>query len=46
MPPVSVSVGIVHGSQAKDIESLLNKADAAMYKSKKKGKHSFTFYEK
>ncbi len=45
VPPVSVSVGIVHGSQANDMESLMNKADEAMYKSKKQGKHTFTFYD-
>ena len=45
VPSVSVSVGIVHGSQANDIETLMNKADEAMYKSKKRGKHAFTFYD-
>ena len=45
VPSVSISVGIVHGSQANDIEALMNKADEAMYKSKKQGKHTFTFYE-
>ena len=46
LPPVSVSVGIVHGSQANDTAALLSKGDEAMYKSKKQGKHTFTFYDK
>ena len=45
VPPVSVSVGIVHGSQASDIETLMRKGDEAMYKSKEQGKHTFTFYD-
>lgn len=45
VPPVSLSVGIVHGARANDIEALMNKADEAMYKSKKQGKHTFTFYD-
>ncbi len=43
LPPISVSVGIVHGSQATDIENLFEKTDAAMYESKRKGKHTYTF---
>ena len=46
VPAVSVSVGIVHGTQASDIETLLSKGDEAMYKSKERGKHTFTFYDK
>ena len=45
LPPVSVSVGIVHGSQATDSETLLKKGDAAMYESKQQGKNTFTFYD-
>ncbi len=45
VPSVSISVGIVHGSQANDIETLLRKGDEAMYKSKAQGKHTFTFYD-
>ena len=45
MPPISVSVGIIHGSQAKNTETLLKKCDAAMYESKKQGKHTYTFYD-
>ena len=46
VPAVSVSVGIVHGTQASDVETLLSKGDEAMYKSKERGKHTFTFYDK
>ena len=46
VPSVSVSVGIVHGTQASDVETLLSKGDEAMYKSKERGKHTFTFYDK
>lgn len=45
LPPVTVSVGIVHGTQAGDMESLLKKGDAAMYESKTNGKNTYTFYE-
>ena len=44
-PLFSVSAGIVHGSQAKDAETLLKKCDQALYASKKRGKHTHTFYE-
>ncbi|MBR4908769.1 MAG: diguanylate cyclase, partial [Acidaminococcaceae bacterium] len=42
---VTVSVGIVHGTQAGDMESLLKKGDAAMYESKTNGKNTYTFYD-
>ena len=45
VPPVSLSVGIVHGARAADIETLMRKGDEAMYKSKKQGKHTVTFYD-
>jgi diguanylate cyclase (GGDEF)-like protein len=44
LPAVSLSVGIVHGSQVTDIDSLFESSDAAMYESKKHGKHTYTFY--
>lgn len=44
LPKASVSVGIVHGSQATDTETVLKMGDAAMYESKKHGKNTFTFY--
>ncbi len=43
LPKASISVGIVHGSEAKDAETLFEKTDAAMYESKKKGKSTYTF---
>ena len=45
IPPISVSVGIVNGKDVTDIEKLFEKTDAAMYESKKKGKHTYTFYQ-
>ncbi|MCR4640452.1 MAG: diguanylate cyclase [Lachnospiraceae bacterium] len=46
LPPISISIGIMHGKDAGDGSSLFEKTDAAMYESKKKGKHSYTFYTK
>ena len=43
LPPISTSVGIVHGSESTDPASLFEKTDEAMYKSKAKGKHTYTF---
>lgn len=45
LPPVSISIGIVNGKDVKDTENILKKTDAAMYESKKNGKHTYTFYE-
>jgi diguanylate cyclase (GGDEF)-like protein len=45
LPSFSVSAGIVHGSQAKDVETLIKKGDQALYVSKKRGKHTHTFYD-
>ncbi|MBO4908372.1 MAG: diguanylate cyclase [Lachnospiraceae bacterium] len=39
----SVSVGIVNGKDARDKEDLFEKTDAAMYRSKKSGKRTYTF---
>ena len=44
LPPFSVSVGIIHGSQAQSVEDLLQKCDKALYASKQRGKHTHTFY--
>ncbi len=44
LPPISISVGIVNGKDAPDKEKLFEKSDEAMYKSKKHGKHTYTFY--
>ena len=43
LPPISVSVGIVHGSEVSDLEELFEKTDAAMYHSKQNGKSTYTF---
>ena len=43
LPPFSVSVGIAHGSLAKDTADLFNKCDTALYESKTGGKHTCTF---
>lgn len=43
VPPISVSVGITHGSEADDPAVLMELADKAMYQAKGKGKHGFTF---
>lgn len=43
LPPASVSVGIVHGTEAEGIRDLFEKTDAAMYRAKKKGKRTYTF---
>ena len=44
LPPISISVGIVNGKDVTDTENLFEKTDAAMYESKKKGKHTYTFF--
>ena len=44
LPAASISVGIVHGSDAPDAASLFEKTDEAMYQSKQRGKHTYTFY--
>ena len=46
LPPTSISVGIVHGTEATDAENLFEKTDEAMYKAKQSGKHTYTFYSK
>lgn len=43
LPAASISVGIAHGREASDAVTLFEKTDAAMYRSKKIGKHTFTF---
>lgn len=44
LPPASVSVGIVHGTDAANAENLFEKTDAAMYRAKQGGKSTFRFY--
>ena len=44
VPPISTSVGIVHGSDVGSKTNFFEKADEAMYKSKQGGKMTYTFY--
>ena len=44
LPSASISVGIVHGSDAAQVEEMFKKTDLAMYRSKEKGKSTYTFY--
>ena len=44
LPPTSLSIGVAHGSQADGREDLFEKTDEAMYKSKQKGRSTYTFY--
>ena len=44
LPALSISVGIVHGSEAQKVEDLFEKTDSAMYEAKQKGKKTYTFY--
>ncbi len=46
LPAASVSVGIVHGTDADSAENLFEKTDAAMYQAKNDGKSTFRFYNK
>ena len=46
LPPITVSVGIAHGSEAADVEKLFEKTDMAMYEAKLSGKHTFRFTDK
>jgi GGDEF domain-containing protein len=43
VPAYSVSVGIAHGSDANNVENLFAKCDNALYESKSRGKHTYTF---
>ena len=45
LPAISVSIGIVHGTEATDAESLFEKTDAAMYRAKRSGKRTYRFHE-
>ncbi len=44
LPAVSISVGIAHGKEGENGVKLFERADEAMYRSKRKGKHRYTFY--
>lgn len=43
LPAVSASVGIVHGTDAADPAEFSEKAGGALYQSKQRGKHTYTF---
>ena len=43
LPEASISVGIAHGDGSSDVGHLFSRADAAMYRAKRNGKHTFTF---
>ena len=43
LPATSISAGIVHGVPEKSVESLLHEADEALYETKHRGKHGYTF---
>lgn len=43
LPSYSVSVGIAHGSDSTDTINLFAKCDTALYESKARGKHTYTF---
>ena len=43
VPAYSVSVGIAHGSDSNNVENLFAKCDNALYESKNRGKHTYTF---
>jgi diguanylate cyclase (GGDEF)-like protein len=45
LPPVSVSVGITHGSKVSDAKSLFERTDEAMYQAKQSGKNTFAYYQ-
>ncbi len=45
LPPISVSVGITHGSKVSDAKSLYERTDEAMYQAKQSGKNTFAFYQ-
>lgn len=45
LPAISVSIGIVHGTEATDAENLFERADAAMYRAKRSGKRTYRFHE-
>lgn len=43
LPETSISVGIVHGSEASDPAVMFDKADKAMYRAKQSGKNTYVF---
>ena len=43
LPPISMSVGIVHGSEVSGTEDVLAQIDEAMYRAKQSGKSTYSF---
>ncbi len=43
LPPLSISVGVIHGQNVLSTESMFEKADKAIYEAKQHGKHTYTF---
>ena len=43
LPKVTISVGVTHGSDVKDKDSIFEMTDRAMYKAKQNGKNKFNF---
>lgn len=46
LPPLSVSVGIAFGRDARDPAELFEHADRALYQTKDRGKRGYTFYDR
>ena len=44
LPPVTISVGVAHGSEASDAADWFEKADEALYRAKQGGKHTSAFF--
>ena len=44
LPSTSISAGIVHGDAESSIETILSRADEALYETKRKGRRGYTFY--
>ena len=44
LPPISISVGIACGKGITDTAEFFEKADKAMYESKLRGRHTYTFF--
>ncbi|MER2056977.1 MAG: diguanylate cyclase, partial [Clostridia bacterium] len=40
LPSVTISAGVVHGSDFPDMAAWFEEADAAMYRAKQRGKHA------
>lgn len=45
LPKVTLSAGIVHGTEGPDAETIIHYADKALYAAKNNGRNCFAFYE-